>query len=732
MPWSRRDFLSSALGVLGAAGSSGLARLYGPSVAAAAPSAPTGAAPAADRVLAAAVDAMLPAGGAGPSAEQAGVAAHLSAVAADPNFAALHGLWRRGSAALDQLAQQRGGRGFAALDESQRCALLRECLGSPAGSALSPVVLSLLEFSLEGYFGAPHHGGNRDRVVWRAYGFDAAMGGAAGTHRHAAPRSDRDDGRDVDAIARRQWDAIVIGSGAGGAALAWRLASRGLAVLVLEKGHRIAPNDWHDEIAVTRRNLFVPYVKDEPHVVVAAGRAPERRRDGWTACCVGGGTVHMSAMLLRMQPADFTPDGGGAAWPFGYQTLQPYYDLIETTLGVSGDRTANPFEAPARALPLPPISAHPAAQRLSDAARVLGLHPYPTPRGILSRPYRGRGGCAYCPFCASYACEAEAKAAADVTLLRMAEASGATVWPGARAAALRSAAGRVEGVDVIDAAGTRRALRASLVVLAAGAMESARLALLSTTPSAPRGVGNQRDQVGRHVTGSYNAGLSGRFAYPGELFAPAADAQPFVNLALQDLYAGPARRPGLGTVMIDRRPLSPIDHAVGIAMRAVESGAPLLGAPLKDALCHRMAHSRAVVVEAFLPIRPHAERRISLDPHITDAWQLPAARLAQARYADDGSRGAAVVELGEQVLRAAGAADVDSRIELDETPFLVSGSMRMGRSAADSACDPDGRVHGFDNLYVCDSGALPGMGGVPPTLTIMANAARIADRIRHG
>lgn len=723
--WSRRRFLQTAL--LAAA-----ARRIPAARAADAPDAPISGDAAADRVLSAAVDALLPGPGSGPSARDAAVAAHLAGVAADPAFAGVRALWRRGALALDRLAGTESGRPFTALDDDARTALLAGALRGDAGghsALLTPFALALLEFSLEGYLGHPRHGGNRDARVWRHYGLAGVLAEPHAPH-HPPPPAARSAAADAERAATGRWDVIVIGSGAGGAALAWRLASRGARVLVLEKGRRVDTTQAHDEIASTRRNLFVPYARDEPHLVSSPGAAPHRRHDGWTACCVGGGTVHMSAMLLRMQPADFTAEGGGAPWPFGYRTLQPYYDLIERTLGVSGDRRANPFEPPAPPLPLPPIPAHPAAARLAAAMRTADLHPYPLPRGILTRAHGGRAACVQCPFCAGYACEVEAKAGADVTLLRLAEATGnALVAAEMRVTAVRAAGGRAEGVEVIDAAGVRRQLDADVVVLAAGAVESARLALLSTSPSAPRGLGNANGQVGRHLTGSYNAGLQGRFEFPGDTFAVADDARPFLNLGAQDLYAGPRRQRGGGTVVFERRSVSPIAAALAVAFDAAERGRPLLGAPLKDRLFHELAQSRAVVVESFLPMPPHPERRVGLADALADAWGLPAAQIHYARAPDDAAHGAAVVALGERVLRAAGAAEYGHRIELAETPFLLAGTLRMGAPAS-AVCDGQGRLHGLANVYVCDAGALPGFGGVPPTLTIMANALRIADAIR--
>lgn len=727
--WSRRRFLQTAL-LAAAAGRVPVARAAPVSHPSIAP-AITGDA-AIDRTVIAAVEALLPDAGRGPSARDAAVTTHLAGVAADPAFAGVRGLWRRGGAALDRLAGAEHGIAFTGLDGNAQLALLDRALrgeASEQSALLAPFALALLEFSLEGYFGHPRHGGNRDALVWRRYGLDDALGDEHAAH-HAPPVAARTPAADAERAVAGRWDVIVVGSGAGGAALAWRLASRGARVLVLEKGDRVGTAQAHDEIASTRRNLFVPYARDEPHLVSSLGAAPQRRHDGWTACCVGGGTVHMSAMLLRMQPADFTANGGGAAWPFGYRALQPYYDAIERTLGVSGDRAANPFEPPAPPLPLPPIPAHPAAARLAAAMRAAELHPYPLPRGILTRPHGGRAACVQCPFCAGYACQVEAKAGADVTLLRMAEATGnALVAAGMRVTAVRAAGRRAEGVAAIDPLGVPRRLDAAVVVLAAGAIESARLALLSTSPSSPRGLGNADGQVGRHLSGSYNAGLQGRFEFPGNVFAAADDAPPFLNVAAQDLYAGPRRRPGGGTVVIERRPPSPIAAALTVAFDPLEHGRPLLGAPLKDRLFAELAQSRAVAVESFLPMHPHPEQRVTLAADTADAWGLPAAHIHYARALGDAGRGAAVVELGERVLRTAGAADCGYPVALEETPFLLAGTLRMGPPAS-AACDAQGRLHGLDNVYVCDAGALPGIGGVPPTLTIMANALRIADAIR--
>ena len=122
-------------------------------------------------------------------------------------------------------------------------------------------------------------------------------------------------------MAAEIFDACVIGSGAGGGAIAWKLAHAGLRVLVLERGpHYQARDFFHDELAVCRRDYFVPNPSRDPHLISRDGKPAERSAEGWIACCVGGGTVHMSGYFFRMHRDDFRD------WPISYQQLEPFYD----------------------------------------------------------------------------------------------------------------------------------------------------------------------------------------------------------------------------------------------------------------------------------------------------------------------------------------------------------------------------------------------------------------------
>src|SRR5439155_17208230 len=220
------------------------------------------------------------------------------------------------------------------------------------------------------------------------------------------------------------FDACVIGSGAGGGTAAWALTRAGLRVLLLERGPHYKERDFfHDELAVCRRDWFVPNPARDPHMISRDGGAAERSADAWIACCVGGGTVHMSGYFFRMHPDDFR------GWPVTFEELEPFYDQVEREIGVSG--AGVPSERRRKGHPLPPLLAHPASRLIDDACRKVGVRAFPIPRAIVSAEYRGRQACTYCGFCGSYGCEVGAKSSTLAAFLPAAQRTGRlTLRPG--------------------------------------------------------------------------------------------------------------------------------------------------------------------------------------------------------------------------------------------------------------------------------------------------------------
>ena len=199
-------------------------------------------------------------------------------------------------------------------------------------------------------------------------------------------------------------DVCIIGSGAGGGPMALKLSQAGFDVVMLEKGkHRKRDEFINDEIEMSRRDFFVPYPWDEPHLVRKAPSTKfERSNAGWTSSVVGGGTVHMSGFFYRLHPVDFrlrselgpVPGANLVDWPITYDELAPFYDQAEAAVGVSGHAIDHPFAPPRKGpYPMPPLDEHPIAKEIDRVCAQFGYHPFPTPRGITSRPYHDRGAC---------------------------------------------------------------------------------------------------------------------------------------------------------------------------------------------------------------------------------------------------------------------------------------------------------------------------------------------------
>ncbi|MCG8456659.1 MAG: FAD-dependent oxidoreductase, partial [Holophagales bacterium] len=150
-----------------------------------------------------------------------------------------------------------------------------------------------------------------------------------------------------------RFDAVIVGSGAGGGTMAWSLARAGFSVLVLEKGPRFERHHYRHDGGLTP-GAFIPSPEVDPHAVVTrTTRDPVRSHLGWTAVCVGGGTVHMGAYFYRFHPDDFRmqsrfgPGGDDfylADWPFSYTELGPYYARAEALIGVAGRAGLHPFD----------------------------------------------------------------------------------------------------------------------------------------------------------------------------------------------------------------------------------------------------------------------------------------------------------------------------------------------------------------------------------------------------
>jgi choline dehydrogenase-like flavoprotein len=444
---------------------------------------------------------------------------------------------------------------------------------------------------------------------------------------------------------------------------------------------------------------------------------------------VGGGTVHMSGFFFRMREDDFrlrsrfgeVPGARVADWPFALADLEPHYDEVERVIGVSGDHVA---EGRKTAYPLGPLVTHPSGAIVDAACAKLRVKVFQCARAIVSAPYDGRMACHHCGFCGSYGCEAGAKSSSLVTFLARAQATGRlTLNARAQAVKVTRSGDTCDGVEWRDEKGQLQRTRAKIVVLAASAIETARLLLVSE-------LGNESGLVGKNLMFSSMASGTGRFPLPDPRFPSGPPFLPFIDRVVQEHYVAPKEaalpHPKAGTILFMLPHKNPIYRAERAAKTT--TGVPLYGAALKAALRRTFLETGAIEWEAFGESLPHDGTAVTLDPLRKDRFGVPVARIATSLHPASLAASDWLATKGHAILEAAGAIESTSGDERTYT-VLQCGTARMGRDPASSVTDPDGRVHSMKNLWIADASTFPSSSGAPFTLTIMANAMRVAERL---
>lgn len=530
----------------------------------------------------------------------------------------------------------------------------------------------------------------------------------------------------------------MIGSGAGGGAMAWALAEAGVEVLVLEAGPRFLPmydypqtgNDWQtrrfpDEPEAPRYTFGEMQALDPAlsHLMGYSHRhglfnPDDRRRAGAYQHVrgVGGSTLHYSGEAHRLHPRAmrlYSEFGVAADWPLSYEELEPFYQIAEQLIGVAGPRDQG---ARWRSAPFP-LPAHPRSYASQVATRNSRLNWQANSLGILSRAYRGRPPCNYCAAC-NRGCPRGDKGSVDVTFMRAALDTGNCRLE-THSTVLRLEAGandRVRSVIVHASDGKTRALSARAIVLAAGAVESPRLLLNSS-------IGNESGQVGRHFMTSVSWQLT--LLHPEPLGSHRGLP---VDTICWDFNA-PDSVPGTpgGCTLTIATPQSDLIGPVTYAHRVVDGW----GRDHKQAMRDRFG--RALTIQSGGECLPNGRSFVDLDPEARDAFDAPLPRINSYLDQTTVRRLSFMRELCHQVKHSSGADTVLE--ELGNYDHFhashVFGTCRMGLSPEDSVVDRWGASHRWKNLFVADASVFPSSGGgEAPSLTIQALAIRSARHLR--
>ncbi len=490
-------------------------------------------------------------------------------------------------------------------------------------------------------------------------------------------------------------DIVIVGSGIGGATLAAGLAASGAKVAILERGERLPDG---------------PGVRDTRAIFVdGMFRSDESWRDARGATFnpgnyyyVGGNSKFYGAVMIRYRARDFEAlehaDGVSPAWPFAYDVLEPWYARTEALFEVHGAAGEDPTEPPrSTPYPHPPVPDEPAIAAVRKELAALGVRPFSLPLAVdvdrwLQRaptPWDGYPDTRSGKFDAETASLSLALKSPTASLVTGAMAERLIVAPDGQ---------RIEGVEFLHR-GEQRRIRASIVVISAGAINSAVLMLRSATDPCPQGVANRSGVVGRYFM---NHNCTAMLAVDPRR---RNDSVYQKTLGINDFYLDDGRGgPPLGNVQL----LGKIT-------------APVLKANLRwgpdPALSWLAAHS----VDWYLMSEdlPDPDSRVQHDGRSTILdWRrsnMTAHRRLVARM--------------RKLFRAAGYPIVLARAFDRRTPSHQCGTVRFGTDPATSALDPFCRAHDHPNLFVVDAAFLPSSAAVNPALTIAAQALRVADHL---
>ncbi|SDX49783.1 GMC family oxidoreductase [Paenibacillus sp. CF384] len=600
---------------------------------------------------------------------------------------------------------------------------------------------TLLTLVIEGYYGSPEAGGNRAGKSWDMIGFrpGPVSGDPVPAEETELPQRSIDELRD-------QYDVVVIGAGAGGSVAAGVLAESGLHVLVVERGSWLRYNQvGRDHLRNHRLSKYGhntgPALVGNPRTILLPNgqeriTVPHEGEYHNNAMTVGGGTRVYGAQAWRFHPEDFRmatrygiPDGSSLSdWPITYQDLEPYYERAEWEVGVSGDGTAFPGRGKReRSYPMPAMPRTIEGDRLAQAAVKLGWDAGAVPLLINSVERDGRAACGQCGQCVGFACPTNSKNGGHNTMMVRATAPGnkCDLICDTIVERIETEGGkRATGVHLIqeraDGSMQRRSIRAGHVVVAAGAIESARLLLQSANEAEPNGIGNRFGQVGRHLQGHVYAGAYGIF-----------DEQiqdgngPGVSIATFRFEHNDEAGVIGGGLLANEFIRLPLIHW----NRALAPDAARWGSAGKEMM--RETFLRTSQIQGPIQEIPTADSRVRLSPTVKDRFGLPVVQLSGGVHPESLRASAKLAEQAEKWLWAAGARQVwRTRAGNGLSGGQhQSGTLRMGNDPATSVTDPTGRVHGYDNLWVSDGSVHVTNGGVNPVLTILALAFRTADNL---
>lgn len=557
------------------------------------------------------------------------------------------------------------------------------------------------------------------------------------------------------AIQLKPVDVAVIGLGAAGGVAVLPLARAGLKIAGIEAGTWMDPRSFKpDEIHNNVRNLLTSVPKAQREIPTFRTSASARAQQPAVhpmMNAIGGTSIHYWAQSWRFHPWDFrvrsevTRRYGASAipvssrledWPLTYDELEPYYDLIEHEVGVSGkagnlqgtiDPRGNIFEGPRqREYPMPPLRDTEFTDLMMTAGKKLGWHPFRGPAAINSQPYRGRPGCMLHGYCDRGGCHVSAKNSTAVTTIPEAlKTKNLVIADRSQVTRIVAEAnGRVSGVAYIRQ-GKEYFQPAKIVLLASYTYENSRLLLLSKSKAFPNGLANNHGQVGKHYFGHWAAiNVTALFPFDLNLWYGAM-AQ---GVEIDDWADDHFDHSGLGFIGGTGLHVSTEKHPIAAASMSTFGRAPSWGSKWKAFI--RENAGRWVSAYLQSTTFPYENTFLDLDPEVKDPLGDPVCRVTSGAKQNEPRAMTFAQDKTEEWFRSAGAIEV---IKMPGNGPALSthafGGTRMGDDPEANVVDRWGFSHEAPNLGILGGSVFGTSGARNPTLTLQALAWRTADHL---
>ena len=518
------------------------------------------------------------------------------------------------------------------------------------------------------------------------------------------------------------FDYVVVGSGAAGAAAAWKLCQHGFKVACVERGGWMDPSaypstrpDWE----LAKQTTANPSIAERQN----CWDYPVDDSGSPIAVCnfnaVGGSTILYSGHFPRFRPDDFrlkTTEGLADDWPLSYEDLRRYFEENEEKMSVAG-LAGDPMYPDIQNL-LPPVPLGETGTRLARAFNAKNWHWWPSYSAIATRAVRGRSACINLGPC-NTGCPQGAKSSTDITYIQQARRLGLTLLENMAVSSVIVENGRAVGVKAHDEAGHLHLIRGKTVVLAASAVGSARILLNSAYDDAPKGLANRSGQVGRNL-------MIHPLGYVEGVFPKAMDTD-----------TGPQ---GCMIYSLEHYRTDGADHRLGYMMHALRGTGPVESA--KSAFQRRKLrfgaaiyddfeafYRRQAVISIICEDLPDPKNRITLDHAATDRFGVAGVKVAY-KISDNTLRMMAHgMGRAKEILMEAGAERAYAFGPVRNTGWHLMGTARMGNDPQNSVVGVDGQAHDVKGLYVVDSSVFVTGSCVNPANTIQAVALCLADRM---